>query len=183
MGGNRPVDGRMVEEWKDIPGFDGDYQVSTTGRVKSFKQHSEGMILKQYADRYGYLKVVLLNGGKPHYFTVHRLVAMTFLEKPEGKNEVDHIDCNRQNNNVENLRWCSNTENLFYSHEKGRQYMNATPLVAVSPEGEEMRFRSQRYAEKITGISQRSIWRCLNGERTSVYGWTFKMEVKDAEIS
>ena len=120
------------------------------------------------------MKVVLLKNQKPHYFTVHRLVAMVFIDNPHSKSTVDHIDCDRTNNCVENLRWVTTEENNLYSHKLGRQIWNARPIIATSPSGEKFNFVSQREAERKTGISQSNIGRCANGKTHSVKGWGFK---------
>ena len=163
-----------VEIWKPVVGFEGLYEVSNMGRVKSIpRKNTKGGLLKQYVDRYGYFKDVLYERNKPHYFTVHRLVAVAFIDNPENKTTVDHIDCNRKNNHVENLRWTTAKENLEHSHKLGRQVINATPIVATSPGGEIIRFSSQREAARQTGIKQYTISRLLQGKNVDVKGWWF----------
>ncbi len=165
----------MIEIWKDVAGFEGLYEVSNLGRVKSIpREKTKGGLLKQYVDRYGYMKIVLYKNGNPHYFTVHRLVAIAFIPNPEGKKTVDHIDCNTKNNIVSNLRWCTNKENLYHSHELGRQRCNSKPFIAISPEGKTIKFESQREAARIIGICQSSIGRCLNSQFKQTKGWCFE---------
>ena len=145
------------------------------GQIRSIpRQRTHGGILKQYEDRYGYMKAVLYKDKKPHYFTVHRLVALAFVDNPSGKYIVDHIDCNRKNNYFENLRWVTTEENLKYSHELGRQRCNSKPLIAISSKGEKIRFESQREAARNLKICQSSIGRCLNGEFKQAKGWCFE---------
>lgn len=165
------------EEWLSVPGFEGLYEVSNTGKVKSLKKngHKE-LILKQYFDRYGYLKVYLYKNKKPHYLTVHRLVALAFIPNPENKNTVDHIDCNRANNRVDNLRWATMIENLNHSHRMGRQIINATPIVAISPEGKTFCFGSQREAARASGVKQYAISRALYGKNPDLKGWAFAFD-------
>ncbi len=178
------------EEWLSIQGFDG-YEVSNFGRVRSidrfdtvktsygftYQRKRKGRLLKQHEDRYGYMKVVLQN-GKPNYFTVHRLVATAFIPNPEGKDSVDHIDCNTKNNRVWNLRWATNKENLYHSHSLGRQIINATPVVGENDFGEIVHFPSQREASRQTGIRQDSIYRAiLRGEK--IKGWFFRYDQKN----
>lgn len=98
------------EIWKDIDGFDGRYQVSTWGRVRSLKG-----VLKPYKNDKGYLKVGLMKNGKNHKKRVNRLVAMAFIPNPENKPQVDHIDGNKENNSITNLRWVDNNENRKHS--------------------------------------------------------------------
>lgn len=164
-----------IEEWKPIPDFEGIYEVSNYGRIKSLARNgTKGGLLKQHIDRYGYLKVVLHKGNKPYYFTVHRLVANAFIENPENKATVDHIDCNRTNNHADNLRWCTVKENVLYSHKLGRQKWNAKPLIGISPEGNKFEFISQHEAERITGVTQSNVGKCANGKIKTVKGWVFK---------
>ena len=96
------------EIWKDCKGYEGKYQVSNEGRIWSIKRQ---IYLKQ-KDVNGYKKVCLMAiNGKKKFEYVHRLVALAFLDNPNGYPEVDHIDRDRGNNNLENLRWVSKSEN------------------------------------------------------------------------
>ncbi len=109
-----------MEEWRDIKGFEGKYQVSSTGRVKSLDRfiHSNdgskdwrlGRILKPWKNDKGYLIVRFTYGGKS--VRVHRLVAEAFLQNPGNKRTVNHLDSNRRNNFVSNLEWATDSENL-----------------------------------------------------------------------
>jgi hypothetical protein len=98
-----------MEIWKDVKGYEGLYQVSTSGNVKSVFRYKK--ILKQKKDRYGYLCVSLYGKTKRKDMTVHRLVAGAFIENQENKETVNHKDSNRKNNNVENLEWATWMEN------------------------------------------------------------------------
>lgn len=113
----------MNEEWKDIEGYEGLYQVSNKGRVKVLPHLvrrgfctctcPEKILTPRKKDNV-YLFVGLSKGSKKSQKQkyIHRLVASAFIENPLSKKEVDHIDGNRQNNNVENLRWVSRIENV-----------------------------------------------------------------------
>ena len=99
------------EIWKDIEGYEGLYQVSNKGRVKSF--HSgEGKIIKLGTHPQGYKLVVLSKRGQTKTCRVHRLVAQAFIPNPENLPVVNHKDENPSNNNVENLEWCTQKHNV-----------------------------------------------------------------------
>lgn len=100
----------MTEIWKDVDGYDGLYQVSNFGRVKSFK-HKTPRILKAKAHTGGYLRVELYGNGQADGRFIHRLVAQTFIPNPENKPTVNHIDGDKTNNRIENLEWATQHEN------------------------------------------------------------------------
>lgn len=114
----------IAEIWKDIQGYEGLYQVSNLGRVKSLGRNVKRpltkigyvwqpeKILKPNKTKYGYLKITLRKNNKSKYFTVHRLVAITFIPNPENKPQIDHINADKTNNSVNNLRWVTCKENI-----------------------------------------------------------------------
>lgn len=110
-----------IEIWKDIPGWERSYKISNTGIVKSLKRKFVliDKILKHKIDRYGYQCVTLRSAPKSGYYTVHRLVALTFIPNIDNKLEINHIDGNKQNNKKENLEWCTNRENIDHAVQTG----------------------------------------------------------------
>lgn len=101
----------MDEIWKDIPDYEGIYQVSNLGRVKSFKRNKE-IILKLCKDKEGYLHVSLYKNKNVKSHTIHRLVLFSFKPKEYFENcVVNHKDGNKSNNTLDNLEWCTITEN------------------------------------------------------------------------
>lgn len=104
---------KMEEIWKDYPQFEGLYQVSNFGRVKSLNYHREKResILNPIIDIGGYEIVKLCKDGKVYPHRVHLMVASVYVQNPENKPYVDHIDTNRRNNRADNLRWCTMKEN------------------------------------------------------------------------
>lgn len=122
------------EEWKDVIGFEGAYQVSNLGRVRSLDRTVEyinhgtptkmkifGRILKLTPDPEGYLQVGLKFGKKVKSTGVHRLVAQAFLPNPNNLPCVNHKDYQRDNNHVDNLEWCSVEYNNHYSENQDRR--------------------------------------------------------------
>lgn len=111
----------MEEEiWKDIKGYEGLYQISSFGYIKSFKRYKEGKILRQAKYSNGYLFVHLrpmLNGQKSQM--VHRLVAETFIPNPNNYPYVNHKNGNKQDNTIENLEWCTQSYNLKHALDIG----------------------------------------------------------------
>lgn len=111
----------MKEIWKDIPNYEGLYQASNIGRIKSLARYihrghgayirREDKILKNILDSKGYYKVTLCKDETRKQCLVHQLVAKTFLPNPNGFVYVDHVNTDRIDNRVENLRWCSSKEN------------------------------------------------------------------------
>lgn len=99
------------EIWKDIKGYEGLYQASNLGRIKSLKNN---IILKGWKDKYGYVRVYLCENGNKKVFQVHRIVGITFIPNPENKPCINHLDENPSNNNVNNLSWCTYKENNNY---------------------------------------------------------------------
>lgn len=100
---------KLIEEWRDIQGYEGKYQVSDWGRVKRI---STNRILAKHHDKDGYELVNFKINNKHSLGKVHRLVAEAFIPNPQNKPCVDHINGIRDDNKVENLRWCTQQENL-----------------------------------------------------------------------
>ncbi len=117
-------------EWKDIKGFEG-YQASNTGDIRSVKRTIankdgflctySGRILKSSITKKGYKKVYPTIHCKKYSKAVHRLVAIAFIENPMNYPQINHIDCDKLNNNTENLEWCNNSQNQKHAFKNGMQ--------------------------------------------------------------
>lgn len=110
----------MEEIWKDVVGYEGLYQVSNTGKVKSIDWNHSGVAkeLTAYEQR-GYKLVGIQRNGTRHNYLVHRLVATAFIDNPEGKPDVNHIDGKKDNNCVDNLEWVTKSENTRHAIRTG----------------------------------------------------------------
>ncbi len=104
------------EMWKDVHDWEGVYMVSSYGQIMSFKCDSSGRILKLTNKKGGYFSFVLkAKGRKNRSCRIHVLVAESFIYKPIGKTQVNHKDCNKQNNHVDNLEWVTPSENMRHA--------------------------------------------------------------------
>ena len=177
----------MEEVWKDIKGYEGKYQISNMGRVKSLNYRHTGKegIMKGVADGYGYLQVKLWKDGKDKKYMINRLVAQAFLPNPDNLPEVNHKDEDKTNNKVENLEWCTRAYNLTYNGRaekvgkklRGRKLTEehikkiSKPVFSVDKEsGLIMWWKSAREAERQTGINNSNIIACCKGKVNSAGG-------------
>lgn len=107
---------------KDIPGYEGLYQITKSGEVWTVLRKKW---MKSYVGKSGVLQLNLRKDGKATQHSVHRLVAITYIDNTENKPQVDHIDGNKQNNHVDNLRWCTNEENQQFRWKQGNHGKHA----------------------------------------------------------
>lgn len=117
----------MKEIWKDIPDYEGFYQASNQGRLKSLdrivigNRKRYGKINKLENNHKGYLRANLNKNGERERIFIHRIVAMLFIENPENKPFINHIDENPSNNHYKNLEWCTAKENANHGTSTARQ--------------------------------------------------------------
>lgn len=123
-----------MEIWKTIPNYE-DYQASNLGRIKSLKFGKE-LVLKLKLNNTGYMQVSLTKNNIKKYFSVHRLVAFAFLGISDL--DVDHINSNRQDNRIENLRYCNKRENSHFRYQK---QITQSKYVGVTKHGKKWRTR------------------------------------------
>lgn len=166
------------EIWKDIPNYSG-YQVSNTGKVKNKKT---GKTLIGGIKR-GYREVILVKDNKRKYCLVHRLVAKSFIPNLYQKQQVNHIDGNKLNNNANNLEWCTQSENMKHAYKIGLQ----KPIYAkYNPRAKRVKqydlnnnFIREYYgikeASRINKLNPRDISKCCQNKRKQVggYVWTY----------
>lgn len=167
--------------WKEAVGYEGRYLVSDEGDIFSLPKKKKswgdveyitaGKLLKpglRGRDGLLYKFVALVDkNGETKHVSVHRLVAMAFVENPNGCNVVNHKDHNTLNNNADNLEWCDQQYNTEYGHNR--------QVVQLTPEGEQVAtYKSATYASAITGIGRTSIDNALNGWSRTAGGFAWK---------
>lgn len=171
------------EIWKPISDYEGSYEISSYGRVKSFptKRRTTTIILKPKLTKDGYYETTLYSEEKPKYIRTHRLVAQAFIPNLQNKPQVNHKDGNKLNNYVGNLEWCTNQENITHSIEMGLQNpvghnnFNAKPVAQYDLDGNLIqKYKCIRYASDDTGIKQGNISRVCNGHRKTSGGYIWK---------
>ena len=171
----------MNEIWEWIEGYEGKYQVSNLGRVRSVDRWranrsngyiQKGQILKANLD-HGYERVNLYKNGKMKHCRVHRLVAQTFLENPFGKEQVNHIDGNKRNNRLDNLEWCTPKENNQHAIDnKLKSLESSNKEIYCFQNGKT--YKSLTLAAKELGLYKSNICKVCKGKRKSTGGYTFK---------
>lgn len=173
----------LNEEFRNIKGYEGLYQVSNYGRYKSFIKCSSHpiipRIMKVSYNHKGYLTVHLFD----KYLTCHRAVAEAFIPNPNNLPQVNHKDLNKENPKADNLEWCTNAENQKHSWQNGARnvehMLNATSKKTVQCDLELNKiatFRSASEASRVTGISQTGISQCCRTNRT-IKGYIFRYEI------
>lgn len=182
-----------VEEWKDIDGFDGKYQISNLGRIKrnNDRFHQKEMLLKTHITN-GYESVTLRKDGHKYNYYIHRLVAIAFVENPNNSPCVDHIDTIKTNNCYGNLKWCTRKENsnnpLTIKHmtekapksmlgKSGSLHPRSKRVLQYDLNGNFLKaFESITQAAKITGTNLGNLYSCCAGKRNYSNGYVWRFE-------
>ena len=176
----------MSEEWRDVVGYEGLYQVSSEGRVKSLERkfinkigrerYVKECFLKPGADRGGYLRVGLCDGEKRKTFKVHRLVCEAFHENPDNKPQVNHINEIKTDNRASNLEWATARENSNFGTRNERLgKAQSKPVGQYTLDGDLIKaWQSTNEVQRQTGFSQGNISLAANGKYKQAYGFTWK---------
>ena len=165
-----------MEIWKAIAGYEGIYEVSDLGRVKSLKYGKE-RILKPGGDTHGYLRVSLCKDGQKTPSLVHRLVSEAFIPNPNNLETVNHKDEVKTNNTVSNLEWMSIGDNNNYgTHNKRVSEAHSKKVQMLDKSTGELlaTFPSTIEAERVTGINHSHISKCCNGKLKSAGGYIWR---------
>lgn len=184
----------MKEEWKPIPDYEGYYEVSNMGGIRSVdrvvtysngtKRLHRGRILKHEINYKGYHRVRLSKGSKTKHLSVHQVVAQAFIPNPHGYTQVNHIDEDKDNNRVDNLEWCTvaynnkygnrinNSVNTYKSNtDLGRHVLRCDMNNNVLQE-----YRSTYEVQKLFGKSHSYIKKCCDDNKVA-YGYKWKWSV------
>lgn len=174
------------EIWKEVCGYEGLYHVSNLGRVKSTvckKYH----ILKPTLSCNGYHQVSLYVNGCSKTFFIHRLLMLSFIPNPENKPHVNHIDSNTINNNLDNLEWCTRSENIQHGYDFGnmkapmrgkfgKKHNRSKAIVQLTSGGAYVNtFGSAYEAQRKTGISRSGISSACAGRQKTSGGFMWKI--------
>ena len=169
------------EIWKDISGFEGIYQASNYGRVKSIVRYKK--MLKTSENTEGYLRVCLTDRNhKKHTIALHRIIAKTFLRLPNKDEQVNHINGDKKDNRVENLEWCTQSENMKHAfmnnmifRGKGKESQRAIEVNQYDLDGRFIKkWECIEDVRRELGISTKNIPRCCKGKSKTAEGYIWK---------
>ena len=181
----------MKEIWKDIPGYEGYYQISNLGNAKSLSRKIidrnnkirvlKERILTQHINPSGHKQITLFKNGKDNRLYIHRLVASCFLENPLKLPFVNHIDQNPLNNCVSNLEWCTPGYNATYADAIEKRAMsNSKPVIQYDLNGNKLNeWPSAAVAGRTLNLHDGDIGKCCKHKAKTVGGfkWEFKHSI------
>lgn len=183
-----------MEIWKDVKGYEGKYQISNYGEIKSLTRWGNGRILKggktkEKPQQYRYIALVGTGRKDIKHKYIHRLVAEAFIPNPNNYTEVNHIDGNTMNNHADNLEWCTHKQNMENAHkrgvlvaghlsETGAKHPKAKTVLQFTKDGKFIReWESVNQIMRETGIPASTIFRVCNPKykhEHSAYGYVWR---------
>lgn len=177
------------EVWLPVAGYEGLYEVSNYGRVKSverkaryihkngdehYRRVDERIMSQNVHYRQKRKTVMLCKNNKPRRISVHRLVAIAFCDNPNNYSEINHIDENPLNNRADNLEWCTRSYNMHYGTIQERVYdKKKRAIVAYNEDGDMIRFDSLKAAEDVGIKRYRINYAIKNGTLLDGYYWRY----------
>ena len=162
----------MKEIWKDIKGYDGLYQVSNLGNIKRLK---DNYIFKVNKNSRGYRVVTLTKNKKEKSITVHRLVAQAFIDNPYNFSQINHIDGNKLNNKIDNLEWCTASQNMQHAYKNGLELKKHKKVVQFDLNMKIIKiWESVLEVEKNLKINHSKIYMVCNKQRNKAGGYIWR---------
>lgn len=173
------------EIWKPIEGYEGIYEISNLGRVKSLARldtigrRIRERIMKCQPNKDGYLNITLKNENGKKTYLLHRLVAMHFVENPHGYDEINHIDVDPANPKASNLEWCTREYNVNYADAIEKTIKaNQKKVIQLSKDNRYIKtHESIKDAAKEVKIPDSNITACCKGKRPSAGGFKWKYAI------
>ena len=184
------------EQWENVPGYENLYSLSNYGRLKHLPYSLYGLnkervdigekIRKPNLMRTGYYAYELWKENKRKVYLLHRLLAIIFIPNPLMLPQINHIDGNKQNDNLSNLEWCTPRENIIHAinvlgvangrnYKYGKEHYRAKPVCAVNEFGEIiMQFDCMQDAYRQTGIRESGISSCVRGKQKTAGGFIWR---------
>lgn len=172
----------MQEQWKQVKGFEGIYEVSNFGNVRSLHYRNWNIVknLTPFINRDGYKRVCLCRSGKQLNMFVHRIVATAFIENPDNLPQINHLNEIKTDNRVENLAWCSAKENVNHGTRnermsKAKLNTNCKAIIQLDAQGREIRrWVSLMEVNRAFGYDVGFLGRCCKGRCEKAYGYKWR---------
>lgn len=175
----------MRELWKPVVGYEGLYEVSNLGRVRSLprKGTKGGIVNVSYSNNKHYAHIPLTKDSISKTTSLHRVVALAWVPNPTNKPQVNHIDGNKLNNSASNLEWVTNLENMRHSIKTGLRSASPEAAIEARMTGVIQKYRGEviamypciKFAQYLTGICNQNIFKVCQGKRHTAggYEWEF----------
>jgi len=190
-----------METWRDVKDYEGFYQVSNFGNIRSVRRevaspirnnktiHRKGKLISVKPRKTGYCNVCLYKYGFGKFFPVHRLVAIAFIDNTENKPFINHIDANPSNNKIDNLEWCTQSENIKHAFNLGRkkppsyfclrQFGKDNPtsvkILQLDKSGNLVReWDCINDVQRALGFSRPNICKCAKNKIKTAYGYIWR---------
>ena len=175
------------EIWKQVKGYEGIYEVSTLGKIKNSKRN---IIKKPYKDKYGYFLIQLWSNNKSLTTGLHRIIAQAFIPNPQNKPQINHKNGIRDDNRIENLEWCTVSENHKHSFRelgrkghsnmkgrKGKLHPKSRPVIQKTLDGKIInKYGSVLEAQRYTHIQESSIRSVCYGKYKHAGGYLWEYD-------